>query len=92
MAGELAGSGEPKTSRPTWRKSIASGTGNCVEVAFADQAVLVRDSKDPSGRSLRFTAAEWQAFLVGAQAGEFELAVLTDPAELAGTPPVAARH
>ena len=36
--------------------------------------VAVRDSKDPEGPMLRFTAAEWSAFAAGMAAGEFELA------------------
>jgi hypothetical protein len=56
-----------------WRKSAASGSEDCVEVAFAarDQ-VLVRSSKDREGAVLRFTDAEWDAFVVGVRAGEFD--------------------
>lgn len=58
-----------------WRKSTRSGplTDNCVEVAFIDGGVAVRDSKDPDGPVLRFTAAEWTAFVGGAKDGEFDL-------------------
>jgi Domain of unknown function (DUF397) len=56
-----------------WKKSTASGTGNCVEVAGVDGAVLVRDSKDPSGPALHFTRGEWTAFLLGVRGGEFDL-------------------
>ncbi|PRW65243.1 DUF397 domain-containing protein [Actinopolyspora mortivallis] len=37
--------------------------GACVEVAFADDGVLVRDSKDPTGSVVRVGAREWTAFL-----------------------------
>lgn len=58
-----------------WRKSIASGTnGDCVEVAFTAEAVLVRNSKDPSGPELTFSYSEWAAFLIGARRGEFDAA------------------
>lgn len=61
-----------------WRKSTRSGNGgDCVEVAdnLLDEhgVVLVRDSKNPSGGILRFTGAEWDAFLNGAKDGEFNL-------------------
>jgi hypothetical protein len=41
------------------------------EVAFLEGAVAVRDSKDPSGPALLFTAAEWDAFSAGMTGGEF---------------------
>jgi hypothetical protein len=58
-----------------WRKSSRSGpyTDNCVEVAFVDGAIAVRDSKDPSGAVLVFTRGEWDAFVDGAKDGEFDL-------------------
>jgi hypothetical protein len=55
-----------------WRKSSYSGTGNCVEVAHADQYVLVRHSKMPDGPILRFTNDEWRAFALGMTDGEFD--------------------
>ena len=58
-------------SRPAWRKSSHSHVTNCVEVAFTDTGVAVRDSKDRSGPVLNFTYAEWSAFLAGARGGEF---------------------
>ncbi|CAJ64134.1 MULTISPECIES: DUF397 domain-containing protein [Frankia] len=56
-----------------WRKSRASNSSNCVEVAIVPGHVLIRDSKNPGGGMLSFTEAEWAAFLVGARAGEFDL-------------------
>jgi hypothetical protein len=46
---------------------------SCVEISFHTDAVLVRDSKDPEGPVLKFTAQEWHAFLTGVSAGEFDL-------------------
>jgi hypothetical protein len=56
-----------------WRKSsYSSNNGNCVEVAQnLPGAVAVRDSKNPHGPALVFTADEWRAFMSGARAGEF---------------------
>jgi hypothetical protein len=58
-----------------WRKSGRSGpySDNCVEVAFVDNAIAVRDSKNPTGAVLLFTQGEWDAFVEGAKDGEFDL-------------------
>jgi hypothetical protein len=56
-----------------WFKSSRSGSDGCVEVALPDaDEVLVRDSKTPHGAVLRFTGAEWDAFLAGVRGGEFD--------------------
>ena len=55
-----------------WRKSSFSGTSGCVEVAAADEVVWVRDSKDPTGPKLRFSAEEWRIFVLGVKSGDFE--------------------
>lgn len=58
-----------------WRHSSFStgADSTCVDVALADRAVLLRDSKHPDGPVLRFSFAEWAVFLLGVRAGEFEL-------------------
>jgi hypothetical protein len=60
----------------TWHKSsYSNGTGGaCVEVADLDGSGgrAVRDSKNPTGPALTFTAAEWVAFTAGVRAGEFD--------------------
>jgi hypothetical protein len=55
-------------SRADWRKSTFSSSngGQCVEVAQnLPGMVAVRDSKDPDGSALIFTADEWRSFLEG---------------------------
>jgi hypothetical protein len=59
-------------SRAVWRKSTLSYANGCVEVAFVDGQVAVRDSKDPNGPVLVFTPVEWTAFLGGVRGGEFD--------------------
>jgi hypothetical protein len=63
---------EPSRSSIEWRKSEASGSGDCVEVAFVDRSVLVRNSRDRTGPVLAFTDSEWTAFLIGARNGTFD--------------------
>ncbi|WP_031073094.1 DUF397 domain-containing protein [Streptomyces sp. NRRL WC-3742] len=58
-----------------WTKSSYSGNGgNCVEVAPGHSGALpVRDSKDPEGPVLTFSAKAWRSFLAATAAGEFDL-------------------
>lgn len=58
----------------TWRKSTAScdDGASCVWVDVKAGMVLVKGD-DPDGQVLMFTAPEWDAFLAGAKAGEFDL-------------------
>jgi hypothetical protein len=59
-----------------WRKSTRSGpySDNCVEAAFVDGAVALRDSKDKAGAVLLFTQDDWLAFVGSTKNGAFELA------------------
>lgn len=59
---------------PNWRKSSFSGpyTDNCVEVAFTDEGILLRDSKNPDAGHFTFNRGEWDAFIDGAKANEFD--------------------
>jgi hypothetical protein len=54
-------------------RSMAEGD-NCVEAAADVEAesVWVRNSKVPDGPAVCYTRAEWEAFLAGARAGEFD--------------------
>jgi Domain of unknown function (DUF397) len=59
-------------STASWRKSSWSNANGCVEVAFVEDRVAVRDSKHRGGPVLVFTAQEWAAFLGGVRDGEFD--------------------
>ncbi|MFC4589136.1 DUF397 domain-containing protein [Sphaerisporangium corydalis] len=50
---------------PSWRKSsYSSGNGgNCLEIAIYSADLAVRDSKRPTGPTLRVSPSEWQTFL-----------------------------
>ena len=55
-----------------WRKSSRSTMKiNCVEVAFADQAVLARDSKCPGAGALSFSSGAWRTFVAGLREDRF---------------------
>lgn len=61
-------------SSADWQKSGRSGSNGCVEVAFVDNQVAVRDSKHKGqGPVLLFTPVEWEAFLGGVSDGQFRL-------------------
>ena len=64
------------TNELQWRTSSFSNGNDgseCVEVAsLADGGMALRDSKNPNGDVLRFTAGEWSAFVKGVHAGEFD--------------------
>jgi hypothetical protein len=58
-----------------WRKSTFSSGNNgaCVEVAeTTGGGRYVRDTKDRSLPAHFFTAVEWDAFVKGVKAGEFD--------------------
>ena len=57
---------------PAWIKAKSSTVdGQCVELAQIDEGIAVRNSRHPEGPVLIYTKAEFQAFLQGAQNGEF---------------------
>jgi uncharacterized protein DUF397 len=57
-----------------YAKSSFSGSGDCVEVRLlGDGTIGLRDSKDISKPPHVFDAYEWQAFVAGVRAGEFDL-------------------
>jgi len=61
-----------------WRKSSASGSGNCVEVALSD-IVYVRDSKNPAGGATGFHAQSWMEFMGAVRLKSFEMDVNRPP-------------
>jgi len=72
---QLRGVRAEDIARATWRKSSVSAyNGSCFEIArLLEDRVGVRDTKDKgSGPVLIFNQSEWNAFLLGAKAGEFD--------------------
>ncbi|MEV6868211.1 DUF397 domain-containing protein [Streptosporangium subroseum] len=64
---------QPDLSGARWRKSSISGSGaSCVEVAFVNDAVAVRDTKDREGGTLMFPRDGWETFVDGIKRGGFD--------------------
>ena len=65
----------PHLDGACWRKSTFSGnSGDCIEVADGFVGVMpVRDSKDPQGPALVFSADAWSAFVAAVKIGEFPI-------------------
>jgi hypothetical protein len=56
-----------------WRKASHSvANGQCVEVASAETAVVVRDSVDASGPVVAYPASVWRSFLANARTGAYD--------------------
>lgn len=56
-----------------WRRAKNCVGGDCVEVAaLPGGGAAVRNSNDPDGVTLRYTRAEWAAFMDGVRNGEFD--------------------
>jgi hypothetical protein len=49
------------------------GNGNCVEVRPATGAIAVRDSQNPDGLVLAYSAESWRAFTLTARFGQFDV-------------------
>ena len=55
-----------------WRRAQGCANGSCVEVAQSGDHVWVRDSKNPQDPPMKFTRDEWDVFIAGARAGDFD--------------------
>lgn len=62
--GFVCASGTPGLRNPLWF---------CVSVKIEADKVSVRDTKDPTKTTLRYTPEEWRAFIEGVKKGEFDL-------------------
>ena len=75
MPSDHAWNGMPASALSvTWTKSRRSNpNGECVEMArLPGGEVAVRNSRDPGGKALIFTAGEVAAFLRGIRDGQFQ--------------------
>jgi hypothetical protein len=63
--------GAPAFHGVTWH--AACNNGSCVEVAYDDGWIAVRDGKDDGGPILVYSGAEWESFIGAAKEGRFDL-------------------
>jgi len=57
-----------------WRKARRSvNNGACVEVASTHATVLVRDSVNPAGLTIKYAAQTWQSFIADTKGGAFDV-------------------
>nr|WP_246001822.1 DUF397 domain-containing protein [Allorhizocola rhizosphaerae] len=71
----IIGNTDAPLSLLNWRKSGRSGaSGNCVELARLPHGsgYMIRNSRNPDGPALIFTADEIAAFLTGVRDGDFD--------------------
>lgn len=57
------------TTQPSWRTVSLCAPGECIEVAQRDDAIILRDSMQPYGVALNFTAGGWRSFISDVKAG-----------------------
>lgn len=67
----MSSSNVPRNDGVWIKASLSASGGECVEMRRHGGALEVRDSKDPDGPVLRFTRAEFLAWVDGASKGEF---------------------
>ena len=65
--------------RGAWTKASQCITTNCVEAKIDDTIVLVR--RGPHGGTVVFTTEEWDAFIIAAKRGEFDVEALRGSTE-----------
>lgn len=72
----MGNGGECLEVAEVWRKSSYSGSnqGECLEVADGHPDVPVRDSKNPNGPTVAFSAEGWSSFVSAVKRGEFPAA------------------
>ncbi len=64
---------EKELADATWHAAGDPGGPNQVEVTPIGGGMAMRDSDHPEGPVLLFTKAEWDAFVAGVRAHEFDL-------------------
>ena len=64
--------GGGSASETNWRATRRCDSGQCVEVGTLGESVMIRSSADPDGMRIALGRGEWQEFVTGVKAGEFD--------------------
>ncbi|GAA1706481.1 DUF397 domain-containing protein [Fodinicola feengrottensis] len=67
---------QPDLTNAVWQSAEgddADPDQSRVEIAFVEDKICMRNGAEPDGPVLTFTQAEWDAFVLGAKDGEFDL-------------------
>jgi hypothetical protein len=59
----MPSNGAELAETPAWRRASVCAASECIEVAQRDDRIAVRDSTQPRGIVLRYTAPEWRSFV-----------------------------
>ena len=71
--GHMSSNKTGRLGRLAWRRASFCASGECVEVAQRDGVVILRDSTQPSGRTLHWGAEEWRVFIRTVKTDEFSV-------------------
>jgi predicted secreted Zn-dependent protease len=55
-----------------WHTALNCDGGTCVQVAADQNAILIRNSRQPDGPLVEYTPEEWHEFVSGIKKGDFD--------------------
>jgi hypothetical protein len=64
--------GDISADEPTWHVARCCDNGQCAQIGFRGESVLIRSSADPCGAFVTLTRDEWQVFVAGVKDGDFD--------------------
>ena len=60
------------TAEPIWYSAKLCDAGACVEIGTLGELVMIRNSVDRNGACISLSRDEWQVFVAGVKAGNFD--------------------
>jgi hypothetical protein len=61
-----------QATQPTFRRASFCGATECIEVAERDGMIVLRDSTQPHGSMLHYTAGDWGSFVRSIKSGQLD--------------------